>query len=78
MVGVLTIYLLVLLIYRPYNSVFHNVVVIFNQVGVLAAFLWFILQKFYVFERDKEEKIGYGIVSMASLILLLSTIRSIL
>ena len=78
MVGIPTLYLFLLLGYRPYYSVFHNCVIIFNQVGVLGAFLWLILQKFYTFERDKEEYIGYGLASLVSLIILLSTIRSIL
>jgi hypothetical protein len=73
-----TLYLFLLLMYRPYYSVFHNFVLIFNQIGVVSAFAWMILQQFFTFGRQNEEYIGYGLASLVSLIILLSTIRSIL
>lgn len=49
MVAIPALYLFILMIYRPYYLVFHNVIIIFNQVGVLAAYAWLILQNFYKF-----------------------------
>lgn len=51
MAVVIGIYLIVLFVYRPYNSVFHNIVLVLNQIGVLLAFIWLILQKIIVISR---------------------------
>jgi hypothetical protein len=52
--GLVSLYLILLVIYRPYNSVLHNFVLIVNQIGVVSAFVWLFLQETLVFTRDIE------------------------
>ena len=75
--GLVSLYLILLVVYRPYNSVLHNFVLIVNQIGVVSAFMWLFLQEIMVFTRDIEEILGYSLAGFISLISLLAIVRSI-
>ena len=75
--GLVSLYLVLLVVYRPYNSVLHNFALIVNQIGVVSAFVWLFLQEIMVFTRDIEEILGYSLAGFISLISLLAIVRSI-
>ena len=52
MTALVGIYLILLVVYRPYHSVFHNSVLVVNQIGVLAAFVWLLLQNIILLTRE--------------------------
>ena len=75
--GLVSLYLVLLVVYRPYNSALHNFALIVNQIGVVSAFVWLFLQEIMVFTRDIEEILGYSLAGFISLISLLAIVRSI-
>ena len=76
--GIEIIFTIFLCIYRPYQNIFHNIVLIINKFGILLQICWLICQEFITITTKIEENLVLSMFGYTGLVLILSTIRSII
>ena len=71
------VYLIWVIIYRPYMSLIDNLAIIVNELAILFTFVWFILKKFNFFNDFIEGIFEKTIVGFMGVVIIVSLVRVI-
>ncbi len=66
---------LVIVIYRPYHSWFHNLALFINNLALVANLSWVLSQQYIYLPKAKDELIAAVVIAWMGLILILAIIR---